>query len=152
MAGKYSGAAYSAALSKSENTLSALESDLQKVKQVLNSDAKLQEFISNPTLSHADKEAGVEALLKNTKEATTKQLLEVLNENGRLADAGKVIEEFEQIMSAHRGEVTITVTCSSSFLPPFLSRRPLVLRPRAGLERERAWLHEWDSKSSYMGP
>lgn len=112
MAGKYSGAAYSAALGKSENTLTALESDLKSIKQIISGDAKLKEFVANPTLSAADKQAGVEALLKGTKEPTTKQLLEVLNENGRLADAVKVIDEFETIMSAHRGEVNITVTCS----------------------------------------
>lgn len=133
VAGKYSGAAYSAALGKSENTLTALEADLKSIKQLINSDAKLKEFLANPTLSTQDKQAGVEALLKGTKEGTTKELLTVLNENGRLVDAEKVIEEFEQIMSAHRGEVTITVTCQ------LLSGFPM--SPCLGSSLDLSWIY-----------
>lgn len=116
MAGKYSGAAYSAALGKSEAALKALEGDLLAIKATLAKDTKLQQFITNPTLSQQDKQAGVQALTKPAKEATTKQLFDVLLENGRLSEATKVIDEFEAIMSAHRGEVKITVTCASTLV------------------------------------
>lgn len=42
-------------------------------------------------------------------------------ENGRLGDTEKVIDGFKQLMSAHRGEVEVTVTTAA------VSSKPLVL-------------------------
>lgn len=39
-----------------------------------------------------------------------RNLFQVLAENGRLADAPKVIEGFQELMSAYRGEVEVIVT------------------------------------------
>ena len=71
--------------------------------------------MANPTLSSGDKSSGLEAIFKNGKnqpQEQTKNFFAVLSENGRLHDSEKVIEEFKTIMSAHRGEVLITVTCA----------------------------------------
>jgi F-type H+-transporting ATPase subunit O len=116
VAGKYASAAYSAALSKSENQLKAVESDLNSIHATLEKDASIRDFIANPTLSPSDKQKGVQALLKSVKnggDEVTKNLFEVLAANGRLQEATKVIEEFKTILAAHRGEISITVTCAS---------------------------------------
>lgn len=79
----------------------------------MKSDKQIADFVQNPTLSTEDKQAGLAAVLKAAGKynEVTKNLFDVLQENGRLHDATKVIEEFQAIMSAHRGEVNITVTC-----------------------------------------
>lgn len=74
---------------------------------------KLQTFISNPTLSNKDKIKGLEQLIGNKSDEITKNLFEVLAENGRLGDAQKVIGEFERLMAAYRGEVEVTITSAA---------------------------------------
>jgi F-type H+-transporting ATPase subunit O len=49
--------------------------------------------------------------LGNNTSELTKNFLAVLAENGRLYETDKVVEGFEQIMSAYRGELQITITC-----------------------------------------
>lgn len=72
------------------------------------------QFLANPTLQANEKQAGLADVTKrlggNTSDLT-KNFLSVLAENGRLYETEKVLEGFEQIMSAHRGELQVTVTC-----------------------------------------
>ncbi|GAA5851531.1 hypothetical protein JCM8547_001124 [Rhodosporidiobolus lusitaniae] len=114
LAGKYAGALFTAAAK--QNALQQVESDLKAVKGV-SSDATVNEFLNNPVLSTADKQSGIEALLKKSspKGASdlTKNLFTVLSENGRLYETDKVIANFLEIMSAHRGEVKIVVSSAS---------------------------------------
>ena len=74
----------------------------------------IQEFLTNPVLSSKDKSAGIEALLKKASpkghSEISKNFFEVLAENGRLYEAEKVMADFLEIMSAHRGEVKVTIT------------------------------------------
>jgi len=112
LAGTYAGAAYSAALAKSEKSLANLESDLQSILKIIKSDTKVANFLNNPTLSPADRTAGISEILKGAKtnEEVTKNLFTILSENGRLYEAEHVINEFTNLMSAYRGEITITIT------------------------------------------
>ncbi|KAE8213041.1 hypothetical protein CF319_g210 [Tilletia indica] len=116
--GKYATAAYTAALRKDSKTLQKVESDVKAIQSTLASSdaAKFTAFLNNPTLAVKDKAAGIEQLLslKDGKaDPVTKNLFTVLAENGRLGDTPKVLEGFLQLMSAHRGEVTITVTSAT---------------------------------------
>jgi len=69
LAGKYASSAYVAALSKDAKTLEKVEADLKAVQSALTGSdgAKLQTFISNPTLSGADRTKGLEQLLSQGK-------------------------------------------------------------------------------------
>lgn len=69
LAGKYASSAYVAALSKDAKTLEKVEADLKVVQSALTGSdgAKLQTFISNPTLSGADRTKGLEQLLSQGK-------------------------------------------------------------------------------------
>ncbi|GAA6004316.1 F1F0 ATP synthase subunit 5 [Rhodotorula paludigena] len=112
LAGKYAGALFTAAAKN--NALQAVETDLKGVQSTVGKDAKIHEFLSNPVLSAADKSAGIDALLKaaSPKGASdlTRNLFQVLSENGRLYETDKVVEGFLEIMSAHRGEVKVVIT------------------------------------------
>ncbi|GAA6017996.1 hypothetical protein JCM10207_002735 [Rhodosporidiobolus poonsookiae] len=114
LAGKYAGALYSAA--SKQNALSAVETDLKGVKS-LSGDATVRDFLANPVLSAADKTSGIQALLKKASpkgsSELTKNLFEVLAENGRLYETDKVIDGFLEIMTAHRGEVKVIITTSA---------------------------------------
>ncbi|BGP48781.1 ATP synthase F0 subcomplex subunit OSCP atp5 [Rhodotorula kratochvilovae] len=112
LAGKYAGALFTAAAKG--NALSAVEADLKGLKATVGTDARIHDFLANPILSHADRAAGIDTLLKaaSPKGASdlTRNLFTVLAENGRLYDTDKVIDGFLEIMSAHRGEVKVVVT------------------------------------------
>merc|ERR1711990_522466 len=133
LAGKYASAAYTAALSKSEQALKAVETDLGSIAGVMKTDKQIADFVQNPTLSAEDKQAGLAALLKSAGKynEVTKNLFDVLQENGRLHDATKGIEEFQTIMSAHRGEVNITVTSAAPLDSSLQSRLEKSLKDSA---------------------
>ena len=96
-------------------------------------------FLANPTLGHAEKQAGLTDVVKRLGGSAsdyTKNFLNVLAENGRLYETEKVLEGFEQIMSAHRGELQVTVTCECS------ERGPKV---RVKIEQRRCAATDWQS-------
>ncbi|KAF9584054.1 ATP synthase F0 subcomplex subunit OSCP atp5 [Lunasporangiospora selenospora] len=107
--GRYATALYTAAAKK--QALEAVEADLKQVKRVVEKDAKLLNFLENPTINRVEKKAGVRQLLSAGKyNELTKNFFDVLAENGRLYDTVKVINSFDSLMAAHRGEIQVTIT------------------------------------------
>ncbi|XP_047990379.1 ATP synthase subunit O, mitochondrial [Leguminivora glycinivorella] len=106
--GRYAAALYSAASKK--KSLDPVEKELAAFQQNMKSDAKLKEFIINPTLKRALKvEALKHVATKINLSPTTGNLLCLLAENGRLGKLEGVINAFKIMMAAHRGEVTCEV-------------------------------------------
>ncbi|KAI5477875.1 ATP synthase oligomycin sensitivity conferral [Pseudohyphozyma bogoriensis] len=117
LSGKYAGALFTAALKKSGSTLTAVESDLTSIAKVIKAEPTVQDFLANPVLSSSQRTEGLAELLKKStpKGASdvTKNFFDVLAENGRLYEAEKVIADFLEITSAHRGEVKVTITTAA---------------------------------------
>ncbi|CEF66038.1 ATP synthase subunit O, mitochondrial [Strongyloides ratti] len=110
--GRYASALYSAAVKS--KTLENVDKDLQKVKQLYETDAKFKEFAINPTLQNDKKKEAVKKIAKAlgvSKEATN--FFGVLAENGRLNILEAVINSFESIMRAHKGELFVEVTSAA---------------------------------------
>jgi F-type H+-transporting ATPase subunit O len=113
---KYSNALFSAAKSKSPQTVSKVQSELAAIQNSINSTPKVSEFITNPTLSATERQAGLEALMKEVgdkKEPVselTKNFFSVLSENGRLNQTAGVIEGFNDLVAEYNGELTVTVS------------------------------------------
>ncbi|XP_045769269.1 ATP synthase subunit O, mitochondrial-like [Maniola jurtina] len=106
--GRYASALYSAA-SKSKS-LDAVEKELTQFQQSIKTDAKLKEFIINPTLKRSLKVDALKHLTsKISLSANTGNLLGLMAENGRLNKLEAVINAFKIMMAAHRGEVTCEV-------------------------------------------
>ncbi|XP_053604838.1 ATP synthase subunit O, mitochondrial [Plodia interpunctella] len=106
--GRYASALYSAA-SKSK-ALDVVEKELIQFQQSIKSDAKLKEFILNPTLKRSFKADALKTVAtKINFSPTTSNLLALLAENGRLQKLEGVINAYKIMMSAHRGEVTCEV-------------------------------------------
>ncbi|SGY14423.1 BQ5605_C010g06178 [Microbotryum silenes-dioicae] len=113
LSGKYAGALFTAAAKKGGDALKKVQGDLEAVHKTITAEPTIQDFLSNPVLSSADKSKGIDELLKRSKATgsdLTKNFFEVLAENGRLYQADKTIADFLEIMSAHRGEVKVTIT------------------------------------------
>ncbi|KAM3565095.1 hypothetical protein MY1884_000345 [Beauveria asiatica] len=132
--GTYATALYTAAAKSS--TLDPTAKALAALGDITDKDPKLNSILAAPTLSAEDKSAIVAELIKQAGGggATVKNFLETLAENNRLGLLQGVCHKFNQIISASRGEVEMTVT----------SAQPLDNKTLAKLETA-------VSKSPYVG-
>lgn len=117
---KYAGAAYKAALAQSPATLNKLDQELTAINSAISSTPQLATFIKNPTLSASDRAKGLQTLFaavegpkKTALSPATKNLFNVLAENGRLSETPGVIQGFAQHMSEYRGEAGVVVTSAA---------------------------------------
>ncbi|KAG1893926.1 OSCP, subunit 5 of the stator stalk of mitochondrial F1F0 ATP synthase, partial [Suillus fuscotomentosus] len=115
IAQKYSKAVYSAALSKSPQTLTKVQSELNAISNVIKEVPDLKAFVSNPTLSAKDRSAGL-AVIYSRAEGSKKE------PNGRLGETQGVIEGFNELVAKYKGELEVVVT-SATPLPRDLSSR-----------------------------
>ncbi|KAG8723580.1 ATP synthase F0 subcomplex subunit OSCP atp5 [Ceratobasidium sp. 395] len=120
IASKYAAALFGAA-SKNQTTLNKVQSELTSIKTSLSDTPALSAFVTNPTLSASDRKNGLDAIFaaaapKGSKEPVspiTRNLFEVLSENGRLGETSGVIESFNELLSKHKGELEVVVTSAS---------------------------------------
>lgn len=102
--GRYASALYSAA--SKQKVLESVEKELVKFQDSLKTDAKLREFIQNPSIKRTFKADAVKSLATSISlSAQSSNLLQVLAENGRLKNLNGVITTYRTLMAAHRGEV-----------------------------------------------
>ncbi|CDH52877.1 atp synthase subunit 5 [Lichtheimia corymbifera JMRC:FSU:9682] len=108
--GRYATALYTAAAR--QNALEAVERDLSQLQTLISKDKAVQSFLENPTVAGKAKVEGISALLNKAGKVNplTKNLFEALNENSRLDQTAKVLSAYAELMSAHRNELSLTVT------------------------------------------
>ncbi|XP_056321502.1 ATP synthase subunit O, mitochondrial [Danio aesculapii] len=106
--GRYATALFSAA--SKQKSLDKVEQELGRVSSLIK-DPKLSGVVMNPHVKRSVKQKTfVDALTKAKVSPITINLINVLSENGRLTLTPDVIAAFSKMMSAHRGEVTCSVT------------------------------------------
>ncbi|PVD29215.1 hypothetical protein C0Q70_11812 [Pomacea canaliculata] len=106
--GRYATALYSAA--SKEKKLDVVEKESKSLQELLRSDKKFREFVTNPSLQRVQKKAVLETVMKPKYSPLMINLLAAMADNGRIAKIGGVLTAFGRIMSAHRGEVICNVT------------------------------------------
>ncbi|KAH8080276.1 OSCP, subunit 5 of the stator stalk of mitochondrial F1F0 ATP synthase [Cristinia sonorae] len=128
---KYSNAVFSAALSKSPQVLNKVQTELNTISSSIKSTPELNAFVTNPTLSAADRSAGLATIFSRAEGAgakkepvseITKNLFAVLSDNGRLGETQGVIEGFNELVAEYKGELTVTIT-SATPLPKDIQTR-----------------------------
>ena len=126
IAQKYSNAIFSAALNKSPQVLTKVQTELNAIQSAVKATPELASFIHNPTLSTKDRAAGLPSLYaavgKDGVSEITKNLFVVLSENGRLVETEGVIEGFNELVANYRGELNVTIT-SATPLPKDVQTR-----------------------------
>ncbi|CAJ0843566.1 2370_t:CDS:2 [Entrophospora sp. SA101] len=106
--GRYATALYTAALKK--NHLNDVEKELHHIKDLIEKDQNINNFLGDPSLSKNKKEQGIQKVLSHQKYSdVTINFFKVLAENNRLNETSKIIEAFNLIMTAHRGEVPVNI-------------------------------------------
>ncbi|KAG8991143.1 ATP synthase F0 subcomplex subunit OSCP atp5 [Tulasnella sp. JGI-2019a] len=132
IAQKYSKAAYQAALAKSPQTLTKVHGELTAINAAIKSNAELESFVKNPTLSVANRTAGLPSIFKAAGAGgvsdVTKNLFEVLSENGRLGEAQGVIENFGELVSKYKGELEVVVSSANPLAKDMLSKLESTLK------------------------
>jgi len=134
---KYSNAVYGAALAKSPQTLNKVHAELATLSNSLHKDPEVANFVNNPTLSLQERNKGLAGIVaklegsgpkKDVFSDTTKNLLKVLSENGRLGETEGVIEGFNELVAQYKGELTVTVTSATPLPKDALTRLETALK------------------------
>ena len=131
LAGRYASALFD--LASENGTVTAVESDLDKIEAALAESAELAAVTTNPKVSRSDaKKAlwGVSAILGLTE--LSQKFLGVLAQNRRLNQLPKVIAAFRAIAAAQRGEVTAQVTSAHALTDAQLADLKAKLTAREG--------------------
>ncbi|XP_016111492.1 ATP synthase subunit O, mitochondrial-like [Sinocyclocheilus grahami] len=106
--GRYATALFSAA--SKQKSLDKVEQELGRVSSLIK-DPKLSSIVMNPHVKRSLKQKTfIDALTKAKLSPITINFINVLAENRRLTLTSDVITAFGKMMSAHRGEVTCSVT------------------------------------------
>ncbi len=109
LAGRYASALFD--LASDKGTVTAVESDLEKIEAALADSSDLRAVTTNPKVSRSETEKALGAVGKLLKLSDlTQNFLGVLAQNRRLSQLPAVIRAFRQIAAAQRGEVTAEVT------------------------------------------
>lgn len=111
LSARYANALFVSAVKSS--TLPAVETDLKQIKEWTATSESFKQYLANPVVSRQDKVKDMEKVSVGMND-TTRGLLAVLAENGRLVELSKVIDTFDILLSAQRGIVKATVTTSES--------------------------------------
>ncbi|KAM4608610.1 ATP synthase subunit O, mitochondrial-like [Polymixia lowei] len=106
--GRYATALFSAA--SKQKKLDQVEKELAQVSALIK-DPKLSSIVMNPHVKRSLKlKTFTDVLSRERLSPITINLITVLSDNGRLTLTPDVISAFGKMMSAHRGEVTCSVT------------------------------------------
>ena len=109
LAGRYASALFE--LASENGSVSAVESDLEKLEAAIAESGDLRAVTTNPQLSRSAQGAAIGAVARHLGLSNlTANFLGVLAANRRLGALGDMIVAFQTIAAAQRGEVTADVT------------------------------------------
>lgn len=129
--GRYASALFD--LASESGTVTAVESDLEKIEAALAESPELRSLTTNPQISRTASEKalwGVSALLGISE--LTQNFLGVLAKNRRLMQLPGIIRSFKTIAAAQRGEVTAEVTSAHALSDSQLEALKTKLTQREG--------------------
>jgi F-type H+-transporting ATPase subunit delta len=129
--GRYASALFD--LASENGTVSAVETDLEKVGQAISESADFAALIRNPQVSREAAAKAVDAIggvigLSDL----TKNFLGVLANNRRLSALPEIIRAFAAIASAQRGEATAEVTSAHALTDDQIEQLRRKLETREG--------------------
>lgn len=125
--GRYASALYSAA--SKQKSLETVEKDLIKFQNLMKKDAKLDEFIRNPSIQRKDKAVAMKAIASKVGlNAATSNAMVLMAENGRLSKLNQVVNTFKLLMAATRGEVVCEVITAKPIDPEMKNKIEAALK------------------------
>ena len=131
LAGRYASALFD--LASEAGTVSAVETDLDKLRSALAESAELRALIQNPQVSRGQMAKVVAGLAAHLSlSSLTGNFLGVLAENRRVGALPAIIRAFGAIAAAQRGEVAAEVASAHPLTAAQLTELETRLRAREG--------------------
>ncbi|TMM50354.1 F0F1 ATP synthase subunit delta [Qipengyuania marisflavi] len=131
LAGRYASALYE--LASENGTVSAVESDLDKLAAALADSAEFTAVTNNPKVSRRESGQALDAVGKLLGlSQLTQNFVGVLANNRRLSDLPAMIRAFRAISAAQRGEVTAEVVSAHALTDTQLDQLKAKLTQREG--------------------
>ena len=129
--GRYATALFD--LASEDGSVSAVESDLEKLDAALRESDDLQALVSNPQVSRNDAGKAIEGVAASLGLSDlTRKFLGTLAANRRLGALGDIVRAFQTIAAAQRGEVTAEVTSAHPLSDDQLAKLKEKLTARQG--------------------
>jgi len=131
LAGRYASALFD--LARESNAIDSVQKSLSVLKAALADSADLAALVSSPVVGRSDAAKAIAAVAKALKlDSLTAKFLGVLADNRRLADLSGMIDAYNAIVAAHRGEVTAKVTSAHPLSAEQLKALAANLKTRVG--------------------
>ncbi|XP_044738478.1 ATP synthase subunit O, mitochondrial [Chrysoperla carnea] len=125
--GRYAHALFSAA--SKQKQIDNVEKELKSFQESSKADPKLKELVDNPTIRRETKSLAMKQIATAAKySSTTSNFLQLLAENGRLRKLDGMINAYNIIMAAYRGEVTCEITTATPLKPDQQQKLEAVLK------------------------
>ncbi|KAI5959508.1 ATP5 [Candida pseudojiufengensis] len=119
--GTYANSLYSASIQQSD--MNQTYNSLKKVENVIKGDPKLEEALTDPSLTRDDRVSIIKEVNKNLElDNTTANFLLVLAENNRLGNFPSIFKKFGMLNDAHNGIVEAKVTSAKPLESKVLKR------------------------------
>lgn len=119
--GTYANALYSASVQ--DSSVDKTFQGLTKVKELLEQDAKVNEYLNNPALTKQDRAVLIDTLASSLKlEKPIVNFLGVLSDNNRLDQFPGIYQNFSQLTDAHNGIVEAKITSAKTLDSKILKR------------------------------
>ncbi len=129
--GRYAQALFDLALETGR--LDAVRADLASLKTAWIESADLRRLASSPVIAVEDQQKGLVAIADKAKfDATTRNFLGLLAQNGRARDLGAVMTGFEALYAKHTGAVAAEVVSTQELTPQQLTHIRNALRTALG--------------------
>lgn len=112
--GRYATALYTATAKTGGSALLApVQNAMEALKQIIQRDARIMAFLSDPTQKKSDKRSVVQSIAQRLGTGPSQplvlNLLLTLAEHGRLAILDRILLSFDAIMRAHRKEIPVSI-------------------------------------------
>lgn len=131
LAGRYAVALFD--LARESDAIDGVAKSLATLRSGLSESTDLSALIASPVVGRGDAANAVKAVAAAMKlDALTTKFLGVLAENRRLAELPKMIDAYDAIVAAHRGEVTAKVTSAHPLSAGQLEELTANLKSRVG--------------------
>ena len=131
LAGRYASALFD--LARESNAIDGVQKSLAVLRNALAESADLKALVSSPVIGRVDAAKAIAAVARSLGlDSLTGNFLGVLAENRRLADLSGMIDAYNAIVAAHRGEVTAKVTSAHPLSAEQLKTLAANLKTRVG--------------------
>jgi F-type H+-transporting ATPase subunit delta len=131
LAGRYASALFD--LARESNAIDSVQKSLAVLRNALVESADLKALVSSPVIGRVDAAKAIAAVARSLGlDSLTGNFLGVLAENRRLADLSGMIDAYNAIVAAHRGEVTAKVTSAHPLSAEQLKTLAANLKTRVG--------------------